>query len=260
MPMPKDPEEARLYRERQSERMKESHRRRKAAGIKVNQHTTAPETKAKMSASQKARITPEERNRRSDLAKNNGHGKWMKGKTRSPETLSKLSEKRKGKTYAEIYGEDRAYEERLKRSAGNKRTKAGTRPAHFLKSQKETADKRRGKTYEEIYGKDRAKEELQKRSSSRKRRGFFKRKGIGRLKFQGGDSSYVKWRTRVFERDQYTCQRCHVTGGNLRGHHIKSWKDYPKLRYDISNGMTLCAGCHREVHREQGDSFYKFVR
>ncbi len=56
---------------------------------------------------------------------------------------------------------------------------------------------------------------------------------------------YRKWRRQVFERDDYTCQRC--KGGKssyIEAHHIKSWEKYPKLRYKVFNGITLCPFCH----------------
>ena len=57
------------------------------------------------------------------------------------------------------------------------------------------------------------------------------------------------WRTAVFVRDRYTCQKCgDTTGGNLRAHHIKSFADHPELRFDVTNGITLCQHCHDLEH------------
>jgi len=62
-------------------------------------------------------------------------------------------------------------------------------------------------------------------------------------------AEYLDWRTAVFERDRYTCQDCGDTrGGNLRAHHIKPFKDFPELRFDVSNGITLCHRCHELRH------------
>ncbi len=54
---------------------------------------------------------------------------------------------------------------------------------------------------------------------------------------------YKKWRTAVFERDSYTCVHCGV-GGRLDADHIKPWSLFPKLRYKVSNGRSLCRKCH----------------
>lgn len=60
---------------------------------------------------------------------------------------------------------------------------------------------------------------------------------------------YQDWRKAVFERDNYTCQKCGDNrGGNLRAHHTKPFAEYPKLRFDVSNGMTFCHTCHELEH------------
>lgn len=59
---------------------------------------------------------------------------------------------------------------------------------------------------------------------------------------------YAQWRTEVFERDEYTCQDCNELGGALQAHHIKPWATCPALRFDVSNGVTLCQRCHQLRH------------
>lgn len=59
-----------------------------------------------------------------------------------------------------------------------------------------------------------------------------------------GNKDHKLWRELVFERDNYTCQFCHVRGGYLEADHIKPWAYFPALRFDLTNGRTLCRACH----------------
>ena len=55
---------------------------------------------------------------------------------------------------------------------------------------------------------------------------------------------YREWRRRVFERDGFKCRICFAKG-TQNAHHIKTYRKFPKLRYELSNGITLCSTCHR---------------
>lgn len=66
---------------------------------------------------------------------------------------------------------------------------------------------------------------------------------------------YKHWRAAVFERDCYTCQDCKRSGGYLTAHHIQSFAEYPALRYEVSNGVTLCEECH-----SKRDNYYARFR
>lgn len=59
---------------------------------------------------------------------------------------------------------------------------------------------------------------------------------------------YTNWRRRVFERDNFMC----VIGGKKHGNkleadHIKSFSEFPKDRFKIENGRTLCKSCHKKT-------------
>ncbi len=60
---------------------------------------------------------------------------------------------------------------------------------------------------------------------------------------------YRAWRDAVFRRDNWTCRgkNCGQVSGKIEAHHIKGWSEYPKLRFIISNGMTLCILCHEKT-------------
>lgn len=49
------------------------------------------------------------------------------------------------------------------------------------------------------------------------------------------------WKRQVKKRDSYQCR---INNGDCSGtlevHHILRFTDYPELRYDINNGITLC--------------------
>jgi len=60
---------------------------------------------------------------------------------------------------------------------------------------------------------------------------------------------YRVWRTAVYERDNYTCVLCGAKCGDgkkiiLNADHIKPFHSFPDLRFDVSNGRTLCVPCH----------------
>lgn len=65
-------------------------------------------------------------------------------------------------------------------------------------------------------------------------------------------AEYARWRKAVFERDNYTCQHCFarsVAGGRIRieADHILPFAAYKNLRFEVSNGRTLCESCHRKT-------------
>ncbi len=84
-----------------------------------------------------------------------------------------------------------------------------------------------------------------------------KQKANKHYNWQGGITSENKiirrslkmrnWRKAIFKRDNYTCQICQGRGGYLNADHIKSFALFPNLRFELSNGRTLCVPCHRNT-------------
>ena len=69
--------------------------------------------------------------------------------------------------------------------------------------------------------------------------------------FEGRRSNeYKKWKEKVLERDNFTCQSC-GSKSNLVAHHIAHFADNVNLRFEVKNGVTLCQNCHKEAHRNE---------
>ena len=109
-------------------------------------------------------------------------------------------------------------------------------------------------------GKKRSPETIEKlrksklgKSSSKKGKIYPNLRGENCYKWKGGVSKnyktgyysteYKTWRESVFIRDNFACQECGEMG-YITAHHIKSFAQYPELRFDINNGITLCELCH----------------
>ena len=60
------------------------------------------------------------------------------------------------------------------------------------------------------------------------------------------DPTYKKFRTDVLKRDKYKCQMCN-SNKRLNVHHIIKWSSASSLRFDVSNGITLCGFCHKKI-------------
>lgn len=63
---------------------------------------------------------------------------------------------------------------------------------------------------------------------------------------------YRIWIHAVFSKDNFTCQKTKVRGGNLVAHHIKNFAQYPELRFALDNGITLSEKSHKEFHKKYG--------
>ena len=63
--------------------------------------------------------------------------------------------------------------------------------------------------------------------------------------------SWKIWRKKVYTRDNYTCVLCGKTHCLVDPHHILPKALFPKLKYLVSNGVTLCRKCHKKLFRKE---------
>lgn len=72
---------------------------------------------------------------------------------------------------------------------------------------------------------------------------------------QRDSPDYQRWRRAVKKRDEYRCKLKYFSkcSGRLETHHILNWEEYPLLRHEVSNGITLCHAHHPRT-REKEDS------
>lgn len=62
---------------------------------------------------------------------------------------------------------------------------------------------------------------------------------------------YDEWRLKVHKKHKFKCVKC-GSNDNLKAHHIKPWAMFENDRFDVSNGITLCEDCHKELHCQYG--------
>jgi hypothetical protein len=76
--------------------------------------------------------------------------------------------------------------------------------------------------------------------------------GRARNKHSLTNPEYKFWRKSVFERDNWKCKISNTDcKGILQAHHILRWVDFPELRFNINNGITLCVAHHPRKRAEE---------
>lgn len=145
-----------------------------------------------------------------------------------------------------------------------KRLKNNNKEATRCKRHRIFTDEHRAKLSKANTGKKQSPQTLSKLSSIRKGKPAWN-KGI-KLPHLSGEKShlwkggitplnrairtsleYREWRAAVFKRDNHTCQECGVNGVTLNADHIKPFAYFPELRFELSNGRTLCVDCHKQT-------------
>jgi hypothetical protein len=62
----------------------------------------------------------------------------------------------------------------------------------------------------------------------------------------------IEWREPVFLRDGHKCKIANEDCcADVEAHHILSWREYPELRFNINNGITLCRTHHPRKRSEE---------
>lgn len=59
----------------------------------------------------------------------------------------------------------------------------------------------------------------------------------------------IDWATAIKHRDGYKCVECGKSPKEkrfLQAHHIKPQSQFPKLKREMDNGITLCHWCHKK--------------
>lgn len=150
----------------------------------------------------------------SEKAKQLGFGKWMKGRQMSEEAKEKIRQAMKG-------GNRTSFRKGSKVGEATQ-FKNGHMP--WLKGKTKLVDERIAKSS----GRNHYNWKGGKTAETKKERSKFR----------------VNYAPKVFERDNYTCQKCGARGIALHANHKKTWADYPELRFDLENVETLCWYCH----------------
>jgi len=68
----------------------------------------------------------------------------------------------------------------------------------------------------------------------------------------GSSAKEKRWREAIFNRDNFTCYSCGERGKYLNAHHIKERSLNPELKFNLTNGVTLCRKCHVNLHKQKG--------
>ncbi len=202
------------------------------------------ETKKKISKTSKGKIIPEKTRKKISNS--------LKGRILTKEWRHKLSIANLGKTMSE----------KTKRKIS--KTSKGKIISEETKIKMSLASK----------GKPKSEETKRKISIAKKGKKLPKTSGKNHYKFNELTPlnkqirkclEYNQWRSDIFTKDNFTCQKCNKKGIYIHAHHkkrfstiikennIKTLKEALDCKelWNIKNGITLCKKCHRKIHKHQ---------
>lgn len=139
------------------------------------------------------------------------------GKKHSEETKKKISESRKGKCLGNQQGFTKNHVPH---------NKGKSHPVHDADWRRKTSEANSGPNHWNWQGGINSENRLM-RSSTR----------------------HKEWSLAVLRCDRWRCQKCGSNGRDLTAHHIEPWSKNRELRFEVSNGVTLCRACHCGLHK-----------
>lgn len=167
---------------------------------------------------------------------------WNKGRKRNfsqeaIENIRKAARKRKGKCFNTPMSE---YQKRRIREA-NSKPKSDEHKRKISDALKGRENPKHSEIMKSLY----VKGSLNLKPWPKGKEAWNKGKRYGQSPKRAGTLFQI-WAKRVKERDGYKCTQCASTY-RLAAHHIIPWKEKEELRFELSNGISLCASCHAKL-------------
>lgn len=103
-------------------------------------------------------------------------------------------------------------------------------------------------------------EKIRKNRSGIKAWNYIEDRSLLKREDRRNDPLYKEWRKQVWLRDKFKCKIDNPDcKGKIEAHHILSWRNYPELRYQLNNGITLCHAHHPRGRSEEKRLIPKFT-
>ena len=158
----------------------------------------------------------------------------LKGKSKSEEHKKKLSIVHKGIKFSL---------ERIRKMKGRIAWNKGLKGCNGIKA---------GFQKDNRYGYKKCSDETIKKRSGENAYQWIEDRSKLRRQDRRDNPLYGEWRIKVWTRDNF---RCRIINGDCKGrieaHHILGWAEYPELRYEVNNGVTLCHAHHPRKRAEE---------